>query len=120
MSPEFENLANRVVSAEEAGIADNMVAPHGHPDHKCSNDFTYEMRFTGLELRVIHRLISSAHQALGIQGAIEILTGQTSPGEVQEALQMLEFIDDKIVDSVRPRIEEQLRAEARWEEFHVD
>ena len=113
------NLANRIVTPSEANKTGDMMPPHGHPDHKCSSDFVYEMRFTGSELKVIHMLLSQASAAIGVQGMIDILSGDAAPAEVDKALARLADIDDKIVDAVKPRIEEQLRAEARWAEFHV-
>jgi len=114
------NLAKRVISADEAGVQEaSMMAPHGHPDHKCSQDFVYEMRFTGEQLQMIRNALIQELESVKLMGPGAVLAGVATPEEVLETAHLIIDTCNQIGHTVEPRIKEQLRREAVWEEFNV-
>lgn len=117
--PQMPGLANRVVTASEALGDVDMMPPHGHPDHKCSRDFMYEMRFSGEQLQYMHRGLHMVAQSIQATAAMGMLDADERR-EAQEVLDVVVQTANEIVGVVKPAIDRQLAAEARWEEFHVD
>jgi len=118
-TPKIPGLANRVVTPSEVGVSD-MMPPHGKPGHKCSNEFMYEFRFSGIQARMMHKALVRLSDDIAKSVAYRMIEEGEFPEHIEEIYAMVTGIANQIADTIRPTLEKQMAAEARWEEFNVE